>query len=113
MRPQSYFNYQLLKDEKERSQYTSIFNKSIFDILNGGISFQDNVKASILNVTFATANVDLNISHGLGVVPTGYFCVGPSANMVLYNGISGPGAWTESSITLRSSAIGYAKVLFF
>jgi len=92
------------------ARYTSITLDQIESILNGGITFLDNFQASIVNVSFTMANTEMQISHTLGRVPSGYILINASAAMIIYNGGS---ANTANDIFLKSSAVGSGQILVF
>jgi len=71
-------------DDKERA--LSIQLKDYYYILNKGIIPTDNMRGSLLNVTFAALNSNVRISHGLDFAPTNYFVVGLSAPLTVYDG---------------------------
>jgi len=113
VKPQRFYNIELLKTDEERAQYTSIQLKNYYDILSGGIKFQDNFSSRVFSATFTATSTDTTFSHGLGFIPLGYLRIDSTTAMVIYNGSSGVGAWTSSNITLRSDAIGVATLLVF
>lgn len=72
------------------------------------ITIQDNFKARVIEVTFNSANTDLEVQHGLGAVPSGYFVIQASAALTVYAGSTAP---TRQVIALRSNATGTAKLV--
>ena len=62
-----------------------------------------------LEVIFEAVDEDVELVHNLERTPLGFLVIGLSAAMVVYNGSAAP---TESTFTLRSSALGSALVLF-
>lgn len=96
-----------LEGEKEVKRWVSIALEQIGQILNNGLGFSDNFDAKLLTITFSAADTDLATVHGLGRVPSGYFQVGQSAAMSLYDGAS---ANTSSLLYLRSNAAGTCRV---
>lgn len=109
-RPLSRYNIENVKDEKERSERIGAQLKSYFDILNSGITFQDNIRGRVIDVVFSAANSEVAVSHGLNITPTGFISVKPTAAMVLYD--SGK-AWDKNNVYLKSSAIGTARIFLF
>jgi hypothetical protein len=71
------------------------------------LTLSDNFRARIIDVTFV-ANTDLEIQHGLGTVPSGYFLIRASVAMSIY---AGSGTPTRQVINLRSDASGTATVV--
>jgi hypothetical protein len=68
------------------------------------------VARPITIVEFETADTDVTVDHDLTRVPMGYFVVGLSGNMTVYNGSVG---WTAEQLSLRASAAGTASLLIF
>lgn len=77
---------------------------------NGGLDLADNVRGKVANITFLTANQETKIDHNLGYKPKGYFLIGSTAALSIYDGLNGS---TEKSTYLKSSAVGSARILFF
>lgn len=100
-------NLETLEDVK---RYASIAVGQIKDALNGLLTFQDNFQSQIVSVSFASVNTDVQISHSLGRVPTGYLHIRSTAAMVLYDGAS---ANTDALLYIRSNGVGTATVLIF
>lgn len=98
-----------IKDE-DITRFVSQFTSQTADIINGNISFADNFKAQTLSVTFSSANTDVQVSHGLKKVPTGYIIVGASSAMSVYDGSSSN---TADLFYVRSSATGTARILIY
>lgn len=92
------------------SKYVSQLFEQIAKILSNGQSIADNFDAKILTLTFTSASTDVALAHGLARVPSGYFVLKRSANMVVYDGSN---AWTATNIYLRSSAAGSITVAVF
>lgn len=91
-------------------RYISIALENIGQVLNNGLFFSDNFNAKLLTITFSAADTDVATIHGLGRVPTGYFSVGQSAALIVYDGAS---ANTSSLLYLRASAAGTVRVFVY
>lgn len=91
-------------------RYLAPFVEDTEQIINGNIEFNDNIKGQKLTVTFDSANVEVQVSHGLGRVAQGYFLVGSSVAMSIYDGTT---ANTAGNLYLRSNAAGVAQVMLF
>lgn len=91
-------------------RFVTAFQTQVQDAVNGNLTFGENIKAQIVSVDFTAANAQTQVSHTLGKVPGGYFLVGASAAMSLYNGTS---ANTTELLYIRSTAVGQASVLVF
>lgn len=100
-------NLQTLDDT---TRYVSQCLTQIVSVLNANVTFSDNFKATQISVNFTAANAEQAISHSLGKVPSGYFLVGASVALNLYNGTSDN---TDSKIYIKSSAIGTAAIIIF
>lgn len=90
----------------------SLVFQNLKAILDGGISFADNVDCSIVTVTsHATPGTEFSASHGLGKIPSGYMVCGQSAVGSIYDGGT---TNTTSALYLKSDAAGAVfKVLVF
>ena len=92
-------------------RYVSIFCEQVSQIINKGLNFQDNFGMQIISAVFGSANADGSYSINIGKQATGYIVIGTTVAMSVYDGTS----WnsSQSQITLRSSAIGTARLLVF
>lgn len=91
-------------------RYSSKQMQDVVNILNKGIIFSDNFDGTITNVAFNSANTNTVITHNLERIPSGYLALELSAAMIIYTGSD---VSNESQITLKSSAVGTAKILIF
>lgn len=97
------------KDE-DKFRFIQVFQQQVQSVVNGKIEFVSNIQSKLKQVTFTATDTDTSIDHGLGIIPNGYFIVGLSAAMIIYDGSL---ETTSSVIFLRSSAIGIASIMFF
>ena len=97
-----------LKTVEELSRYYSIVVDEIKAILNGKISFSENVEVSSVSVTFTSAGTEVIVNHTLQVIPIGYVVIGRDSDFTVYDGIT---SWTAQYISLRASASGNARIL--
>lgn len=79
-------------------------------IFTNNVSLVDNCQTSLIEVTFAQANVNQAFSHGLRVIPNGYIQAGGDAAAQVYDGTM---ANTKSIIYLRSSVATTVRLLVF
>jgi len=91
-------------------RYASQMFDAILLVINGNISFGDNIQSTTLPVDFNKANTDIQVGHNLGRAPNGYIVVGRSASMTVYDGAQAADA---DNLYLRSSATGTARILVF
>lgn len=103
-------NIDLVKDDEKRWNFVSQFFDNIKELLNNGLKFSDNFDSKFVNVSFAAANIDTAVPHGLGRVPTGYIVTRRGASLTVVDGAT---AWTSNIIYLKSTAIGTVTVLVF
>jgi len=61
-----------------------------------------------LELVFESVDEDHFLSHDLGRVPLGYFVIGRSSGLVVYDGETG---WTDRVLSLRATATGRARLL--
>lgn len=99
-----------IKELPDLVRFTAQVCKDIINVVNGGLDFASNFRSSIVSVTFSGASTDVGVSHSLGAVPTGYVVVKSSANINVFDGVSGN---TDSTIFLASSGAGTVSVLVF
>lgn len=89
------------------------FTGQTFDALlaeiNGRLQIVENCYTSLVSIAFSATNTDTQVAHTLGVKPTGWILVSPSAAMQVYQVADS----TDKTITLRSSATGSAQILVF
>lgn len=109
MVPRNWWNVQNF-EENSRWENLTLFLKDCYNILSKGLTFQDNVRGALLEVSFTAANSNTTIRHGLSYVPSNYILVGSSVAMSLYDGTISP---NNVNIVLKSSAIGTARVFIF
>ncbi len=86
------------------------FSKDVTQQINGNLTFQDNIKCEFLQVSFTTANTDMQIRHRLGRVPAGFLLVSSNAALMIYQGSQ---AMTSETVTFRGSAVAAATILIF
>ena len=94
--------------EEQRLKQSSLFNKDVYEILSNGIVLQDNLRCSILTITFNQANVQQTIRHGLAFVPQYYVPLNKSVAMDIYNGDTG---FDKTNIYLKSTVVGTVTLL--
>lgn len=61
-----------------------------------------------IEVKFTASGVDVVVAHGLGRVPVGYFVVGKSAGVTVYDGAASSSA---DYLVLRATGAGTVRVL--
>lgn len=102
-----------LKDLPNVLRFLSPFCKNVSNALQNGLSFQDNIRSSIVPVKFSTtANQNIQILHGLNAQPIGYIPIQTSAACSIYNGNSL--VMNATFINLKCSVAGItATILVF
>ena len=95
---------------EEVQRFVDLFCQDVTRVVNGNLDFATNFNAKALSVNFSAANTDVAVAHGLGRVVVGYVQTGASAAMSLYDGSK---ASTSSTLYLRSSATGTARILVY
>lgn len=88
---------------------TEVLNR-ITTILGGEVDLTENCKTTFAGVSFAASGVDVAITHGLNRVPKGYIVAGKSVTMDITDG---SGSNTTKTLFIRSTAVGYARLLIF
>ena len=94
----------------KRWEHITLFLKDVYNILNKGLVFADNIRGALLTITFDAADTETKIEHGLSYAPRNYLVFSASAAMVLYDGDTNT---TVKNIYLKSSAAGVARVFVF
>lgn len=78
------------------------FGGNLLAILDGGVSFDDNMDVSRVSVqSHATPGTEFSVAHELGKVPLGYIVAGQTAAGSVYDGTS---ANTKTTLYLKSDA---------
>ena len=95
---------------EELKRFVSIALTDHARILNGMISFSDNLQPNLISATFLAANTETSFPHNLGKVPRGYIPVSLSANMVVYDGSTKN---DSNRFYLKANATGVAKLWVF
>jgi len=104
------FNLFNLKTLEELARFTSIMMNDVIRVINGELSFQDNLNTKFVDVSFTAANTETIINHDLGRIPSGYFVVTSNAATSVYSSTT---ASTQSLIYLKASAISEVKLIVF
>ena len=105
-----FLNLSNTKTVEDVSRYYSIVLDEIKGIINGNVSFAENIQCSRITATFVSAGAEIIVNHALGLAPTGYFVVGRDAAITVYDGTT---PWTDKYISLRAGGAGTATVLVF
>ncbi len=106
--PQSISN---TEDFENLKRFTAQTIAEIVIAINGNLSFVENIKSKIMDVTFSGANADLQIMHNLGSIPIGYILIASDRACIIY---SGSQASTDKLIFLKSNAASaVTKILIF
>lgn len=98
--------------DKDLITTLSNWSSILKSILDGGISFADNVDvASVSFVSHATPGTEKSVAHNLGKVPTGYIVVGQTDAGSVYDGTT---ANSKTTIYFRSDAVSVTfRILVF
>ena len=108
--PRNFDVSNLKAGNEDFNRFVSEMIASIATVINGEISFTDNFKASIVNVTFGSANAQQAVKHSLGKVPIGFINIGSNASASLYRGTSPS---TTQAIFLQSTVATSMTILVF
>lgn len=109
MRIQSASGISNQKDLNGLARIVQIFANDVQNLFSGQVTFADNFKAQIIQVTFDAPNVNKQIDHNLGVPATGYLALTKSVPMDIYNGTVN--VLTKTYVTLRSTAAGTVTLI--
>ncbi len=95
-----------LKQAKAESEFDRAISEELLsawhelsDLLNGGLTFSNNVNCQIKTVTdTGAANVEFTVAHTLKKAPTGYIVVKADKACSVYDGAT---TWTTTAIYLK------------
>jgi hypothetical protein len=110
MLPRNLWNIDNVTDNEQKMSAITLFSKDVSTILNKNVAFADNIKGTLLSVTFTGANTNTQVRHGLAFTPSNYIVVGLSANMVVYDGTE-----TNNGVyaNFQATATGTARIFVF
>lgn len=112
MRLLGYPNTGNVRTWQELRRYTSNFFALIPPILNGNITFKDNIKSEgPYPVVITTAAPIVAINHRMGVVPQGILVIYQDAGVVLFAADPLVYPWTNAKIFLTASSAVNAQVI--
>lgn len=97
-------------DDAQFRRYASQSVAGIISVVNGQLTFDDNINTSTVAADFTAANTEIKIGHGLGRAPTGWIVSMPTVAMQVYKGDTDD---TDTNIYVKSSAIGKCGILVF
>jgi hypothetical protein len=92
------------------SRFVTQFQNNVLDVVNGNLTFGENIKSQLAPVSFGAANTEVQIGHTLKKVPSGYIVAAASVAMQVFNGTS---ANTSEFLYIQSTAAGSAQILIF
>lgn len=102
-------NFTVAKSLDALAKLVAIFALNVEELLNGGLRLDENFAGQVLVVEF-TSTTQKTIQHQLNRVPTGYFIVGSTTDMRVYDGTIRS---TKDTIYLRPSAVGTARIFIY
>jgi len=78
-----------LSDLTDLIRFINPWLGQVTQAMSNGVTFQDNIRASIIKVTFpSTANQNLQVIHKLNATPVGYLPIRLSSAATVYDGVS-------------------------
>lgn len=94
-------------------RFLSPFCTQVGQAMNNQVTFQDNIRASTVSVSFpSAANQNIQIKHGLPVTPIGYIAIRLSGAASVYDGVSVVLGATFANLKCSSAGIN-ATIMFF
>lgn len=106
-------NISNLTDLDEVLRFLNPFCDQVSSALQNGLSFQDNIRASIVPVSFSTnANQNLVVTHKLSATPVGYIAIRQSRACNIYDGSSLVLGNTFANLKCDTAGVT-ATILFF
>ncbi len=95
---------------EELRRFSSQSINDLVTVINGKIDLVDNCSTTLASVQFTKPNIEVEVKHSLGKIPSGYIVAGKSASFDIYNG-SSPN--TDSTIYVKGTVAGTATLLVF
>lgn len=95
---------------EETQRFTDLALKDIAQQINGKLDFATNFNGKLLSVTFAAANTQVSVAHGLGRVPQGYIITMDDSGVKVFNGTTSN---TATTLYLRASGPGTVGLLVY
>ena len=109
MRPNNFWNVQRVENEKNRISQLTLMLRDFYNILSGGIVFEDNFRGVVLNVNLIVG--ENAITHNLNYNADNYILVNSGvSNQSLSNGST---ANTKTTIYLNATQSGSARLWVF
>ncbi len=99
-----------IKEPEEFMRHGSQAIQAIGDSVNGALEFDKNIRSQTVSVVFATANIDVAVSHTLNKTGVHYLVGKKSASCDVF---SGKKASTDSTIYLQSTHPATVSVVLF
>lgn len=91
-----------------------VATKQVREVAEAVHTLQDTVtEYSIISVTFPAAGVDVEVTHGLGRAPLGYYPIRKSAACDIYDGTPAPNRTNTRTVVLRGTAVATCVLRFF
>ena len=109
MRIRNFWNVENAKGD-DRWQALVLFCKDVYNILNKGFTLSDNAKGTLLEIVIPAANTNVQVRHGLDIVPQNYILVGSLAATSVYDGTQ---ANDKTYFNIRSSVATTVRLFIF
>lgn len=90
-------------------RFASIAIKDIYDLVNGNIEFDSNIRSKKITVDFIAANAEQAVRHNLARVPQGYIQTKANAATSIYNTTDSD----SNFLYLKSSAVAIVDLEVF
>lgn len=82
-------------------------NEQLARLLNGGLTFQDNVQGTLLEVDLVADEVN-TVHHGLGYVPVGFIVIVKDAAGEIYG--ANTNQWTKEILLIASELDQHSRI---
>lgn len=106
-----FFSISQLNSWQEVQRFASAVLDNIVDVVNGQLSFVDNINADgPYTVTFSGSSDVKSIVHNLNRVPTGVIEIYRTAAITTYTPSGVAYTWTNNKIFLQSSGAGSVTI---
>lgn len=106
-----FFGISQLTSWKEVQRFASSVLDNLVDVVNGQLSFVDNINADgPYTVTFSGSSDVQAVAHNLARVPTGVIEISRTAAVTTYTPSGIAYTWTNNKIFLQSSGAGSVTI---
>ena len=94
---------------EELGQFVEKLLDNVVQVVNGNLDFQTNFNCKIVNYTFAAANTQYTVPHGLGRATNNFLVIYNNTGGIVYNGTQS----VLNGLNLIATAVGTVTLVVF